>query len=53
MNILGRILVVSGRSRRLPVEAIDDFIARELADQADETSVQSDHFTATSGEEKV
>ena len=42
-----------GRARRIPVTALDDFIARELADQADETSVQSDHFTATSGEEKV
>ena len=48
-----RSVVVGGRSRRIPVEAIDEFIARELADQADATSVQSDLFPATSGEENV
>ena len=31
-----------GRARRIPVEAIDEFIARELADQAEATDVQSD-----------
>lgn len=41
-----------GRARRIPATAIDEFI-RELADQSDETSVQSDLFPATSGEEKV
>ncbi len=48
-----RSVVVGGRSRRIPVEAIDEFIARELADQSDATSWQSDLPTATSGEEKV
>ena len=42
-----------GRARRIPVEAIDEFIARELADQSDANSVQSDLSPATSGEEKV
>lgn len=42
-----------GRARRIPVTALDEFIARELADQADATSVQSDLFPAASGEEKV
>jgi hypothetical protein len=35
-------VVVGGRSRRIPVEAIDEFIARELADQAEATASQSD-----------
>ena len=48
-----RSVVVGGRSRRIPVEAIDEFIAKELAGQSDATSVQSDLFPATSGEEKV
>jgi excisionase family DNA binding protein len=42
-----------GRCRRIPVEAIDEFIARELADQAEANNVQSDLFPATSGDEKV
>lgn len=42
-----------GRRRLILREAIDAFIARELADQSDETSVQSDLPPATSGEEKV
>ncbi|MEE8550190.1 MAG: helix-turn-helix domain-containing protein [Gemmatimonadota bacterium] len=48
-----RSVVVGGRSRRVPVEAIDEFIARELADQADATSWQSVLPPAKSGEEKV
>ncbi len=48
-----RSVVVGGRARRIPVEAIDEFIARELADQSDETSVQSDLSPATSGEEEL
>ncbi len=31
-----------GRARRIPVEAIDEFIARELADQADATTAPWD-----------
>lgn len=42
-----------GRSRRIPVEAIDEFISRELADQADATNVQPNLPAARSGEEKV
>ncbi len=42
-----------GRRRLIPREALEAFIARELADQSDEISVQSDFFPATSGEEKV
>ena len=42
-----------GRARRIPVEAIDEFIARELADQADEINVQPNLPTATSGEENL
>ncbi len=42
-----------GRARRIPVTALDEFIARELADQADATSVQPNLPVATSGKEKV
>lgn len=42
-----------GRARRIPATAIDEFILRELADQSDETSVQPNLPTPTSGEEKV
>ncbi len=31
-----------GRARRIPVEGLDEFIARELADQAEATNLQSD-----------
>ncbi len=48
-----RSVVVGGRSRRIPVEAIDEFVARGLADQSDATSVQPNLPTPTSGEEKV
>ena len=45
--------IAVGRRRLIPRAALDAFIARELADQADATSVQSDLFPAASGEEKV
>ena len=48
-----RSVVVGGRSRRIPVEAIDEFIAREMADQADATVSPWDLPQARSGEEKV
>ena len=31
-----------GRARRIPIEAIDEFIAREMADQDEATNLQSD-----------
>lgn len=37
-----RSVVVGGRSRRIPVDALDAFIARELADQAEATGTQLD-----------
>ncbi len=37
-----RSVVVGGRSRRVPVGAIDEFIARELADQAEATNAPWD-----------
>lgn len=48
-----RSVVVGGRSRRIPVEALDAFIARELANQSDATSMQPNLPTAKSGEEKL
>ena len=47
-----RSVVVGGRSRRIPVEAIDEFIARELADQAEANNVQSDLPWSTSSKEE-
>ncbi len=41
-----------GRARRIPATAIDEFIARELADQAEATNLQPDFPAARSGEEK-
>ncbi len=48
-----RSVVVGGRARRIPVEAIDEFIARELADQAEANNVQSDLPQSTWGKEEL
>lgn len=48
-----RSVVVGGRSRRIPVEAIDEFIARELADQAEANNVESDLPQATWSKEEL
>ena len=42
-----------GRARRIPVSALDEFIARELADQAEANNVQSDFPQATWGKEEL
>ncbi len=42
-----------GRARRIPVTALDEFIARELADQAEATNLQTDLPQATWGKEEL